>query len=116
MDNVVKIGAVLDTIKTLKDGSFKISFESGELPSEVGAKLLDLRRQYGWLLFCPETNTEIEIPTEPPREFKQDKTPSQRLRSVLYIWWTQLGSEGDFEVFYREKMEATIDHVKGKLD
>ena len=43
------------------------------------------------------------------------KTPSQRLRAVMYIWYQQSNRTVDFEVFYREKMEKLIDFVKGKL-
>jgi hypothetical protein len=44
------------------------------------------------------------------------KSASSRLRSVIFIWWEQLGKEGDFEVFYRMKMEKIIDTIKGKLN
>ena len=47
----------------------------------------------------------------------QKKTPSQRLRAVLYKNWEQ-NKEGydDFQLYYNFKMEKIIDHYKGKLD
>ena len=53
-----------------------------------------------------------------PLEAAEDKTktPSKRLRATLYVLWQQTGEQGDFEVFYREKMEKLIDFVKNKLD
>ena len=38
------------------------------------------------------------------------------MRAVMFVWWKQLGSNGDFEQFYRTKMEKMIEIVKGKLD
>lgn len=44
------------------------------------------------------------------------KSPSQRLRAVLFIWFEQQGRPGeDFEVFYRMKMNMLIDKIKEKL-
>jgi len=40
------------------------------------------------------------------------KTPSQRLRGVLFIWWKQSGEQGQFEDFYRNKMEEFINYIK----
>ena len=58
------------------------------------------------------------------REF-DTKTPSQRLRSVLYILWEQtqpkeVGPDGntvyvDFDLFYKRKMNELIRFVKDKL-
>lgn len=44
------------------------------------------------------------------------KSPSQRLRAVLFVWWEQKGRPDDFEVFYRMKMEQLINVVKNKLE
>jgi len=38
------------------------------------------------------------------------------MRAVIFCYWQQLGGEGDFEVFYREKMEMMIGWVREKLD
>lgn len=44
------------------------------------------------------------------------KTPSQRIRAVLYILFNQ-DNEGmdDFEVYYRNKLEKYIEMLKGKI-
>lgn len=114
--NAIKLAATLEAIKTLKDGSFKITFESQELPPEEGAALLNLRRSMGWLIYASMDAGQVEIPNEPPAEFKADKTPSQRLRGVLYIWWEQAGKKETFDAFYRAKIETIIGWVKDKLE
>jgi hypothetical protein len=43
------------------------------------------------------------------------KTPSKRLRNVLYRLWEQ-ENEGEFKDFYKTKMEILIEHFKNKLD
>jgi hypothetical protein len=44
------------------------------------------------------------------------KTPGQRLRATIYVWWQQAGEQGDFETFYLHKMEKIIEGVKSKLE
>jgi len=44
------------------------------------------------------------------------KTPSKRLRAVLFLMWKQLGEVGDFETYYRVQVEKVIEHLKAKLD
>lgn len=46
---------------------------------------------------------------------RDSKTPSQRLRAVLFVWWQSLGAKGNFDQWYAEKMEKIIDGVKTKL-
>jgi len=52
----------------------------------------------------------VEVTTEAER-----KTPSQRLRACLHVWWQQLGSNGSFANFYSDQMEKLITFVKTKL-
>lgn len=115
MSEPVKAPALLDKITTLKDGSVKLVFETQELSAQMAANLLEQRNQQGWLIFAP-SNSTVTVPDEPPPEFKADKTPSQRLRAVLFVLWKQEGSKADFDAFYRGKMERMIDWVKDKLE
>ena len=46
----------------------------------------------------------------------EGKTKSQRMRAVLFVYWTQLGEQGEFKEFYSIQMEKMIEHYKSKLD
>jgi hypothetical protein len=111
---MIKVGAILDGIKTMSDGTLKLAFALNEVNKEVGAEIITMHREFGWLLFSP--TPEISAPEEPPVELDVKKTPGQRLRSVLYILWEQTGKNDDFETFYRKKMEMIIGWVKDKLE
>lgn len=45
-----------------------------------------------------------------------EKTPSQRIRAVLFLLWKQEGEQGTFDAFYNAKCEKIIEHLKSKLD
>lgn len=115
MINHVKVGASVHKVSTLVDGSVKAEFVTQELGDKDCAALMGLRKKVGWLIFAPQ-NTEIEIPRESPVEFKGDKTPSQRLRGVLYRLWEQGKQEMTSDEFYKVQMAKLIDHFKAKLE
>lgn len=118
MENkIVQFSAQIDGIRTLKDGGLKISVDTQELPSDEKALLFGFSNKQIWAVF-KETEIkpeEIEI-VEPDTEFKSDKTPSQRLRAVLFRYYEQnYSTQKTFEEFYREIMEKLINQYKDKL-
>lgn len=68
--------------------------------------------------------TPIGEAVEPPIEVKTDiqtKTPSARLRGVLFVLFKQLDGRGllkgkSFELFYSEQMNRVIDDYKAQLE
>jgi len=111
---MIKQPAILDTIRDLKDRSGKLAFVTRELSNNEFNKLRDLRGLEGWILFDLNEIQEEEIPKEPAE--MESKTPSQRLRSVLFILWKQQGEKGEFKEFYRKRMEEIIQAIKNKLE
>lgn len=120
-DNVVQVPATLDGVKTLQDGTLRITFETQETTrdkaGELGLRLFRSLKTYGWLLFGSE-GAEVTIPDEPPPGRREKKTPSKRLRDVLFRLHEKVktGRDDDFESFYAQKMEEFIRFVKGKID
>ena len=114
---MIKLQAQVTGISTKVDGSIKITSVTRELPGSDAAELLNLRGKEIWqLIDAGETNLTAEaIPQEAPKPGVGSKTPSQRLRAVIFVWWQQEGKDGDFEVFYNSKMEQLIDFCKAKL-
>jgi len=46
----------------------------------------------------------------------EGKSPSQRLRNVLYVKWSQSSTKAAFDVWYISAMERLIDSVKAQLE
>ena len=113
MNKGFTVEAIVTRISSMVDGGLSIGLHTKELSAEEKAKIMDFHNQAGWLLFKENEVEEKEIPTQ-QAEFGI-KTPSQRLRSVLYVLWEQKGAPGDFDVFYRSRMEQFIDDIKAQL-
>lgn len=112
--NYFQFEASLDGVSYLADGGVSLRFSTKELNAEDRVKVSYFHRHYGWVMFKENQFAEEEIPTGDADE--GDKSPSQRLRAVLYVMWIQHGKKGDFESFYRRSIEEAINRVKKLLD
>ena len=52
----------------------------------------------------------------PLTQEKGSKSPAQRLRGCLWVLWDKEGRKGDFEAFYCQKMENSINALKEQLN
>jgi hypothetical protein len=112
----ILIPASVQGMNPKQDRSWKLVFETRELSGEHVKVLADNLQGEGWLLFSPNDDIELkDIPEEPAEA--GTKTPSERLRSVLYVLWEQRGKPGGtFEPWRITQMEKLIEHVKTQLD
>ena len=88
----------------MKDGSLKITLVTRALdPNTMAEIFYSLNSEV----------VQIDIPEE-----TDDKSPSQRLRAVLYVLWEQQWKErfSTFALFYAHYMEKIIDQIKEKLE
>ena len=112
--------AFLESYRSLKDRTLKLVYETSELSPEQMATLHTSVNKSGFLAFNTEPFASKDLQFISDLEVDYDdpgKTPSKRLRGVLYRNWEQT-PEGykTFEDYYRSKMEVILVHFKGKLD
>ncbi len=104
----------MGSVTSRVDGGVAFRVITPELTLDQRATLLGLHGKNVRCMLEP-----IDVPVsglEVVETEKDAKTPCQRLRAVLYIWWVQEGKKEVFEVFYAAKMEKMIEWVKAKLD
>ena len=114
MTDKILIQALLDGVSHRKDGSLGIRFLTQEMPAQDKLVLIELLNTFGWVCFSPSEVEAADIPETQADDTR--KTPSQRLRAVLYLLYKQGEQLETFDAYYREKMEKLIEHYKGKLD
>lgn len=112
--------AILESYRSLKDKSIKVVFETNELTPEQMMGVTAGHQQYGFLAFKMNDfkKNELDVIESLKTDFEDNgKTPSQRLRAVLFVNFQQ-APEGykTFVDYYNAKMEIIINHYKGKLD
>jgi len=113
----ITLPTIINPPRIRKDGSSSISFDTRELDSEELFTIMSLRNSEGWLCFAPNED-EIEIPED--KAEVDTKSPSQRVRSVMYILYKQDVTKGRytglFQTYYGDKLEKYIEFLKGKID
>jgi len=111
---------ILESYRSLKDGTLKLSFETGELSPQEMADIHFSLNKVGYLAYAPDpfATHEMEEIDKLKVEFDDTgKPPSQRLRAVLYRLWEQKPEGYEIsEDYYRAKMEKLINHFKNKLE
>lgn len=114
---ILQVPAYIHKLETTADRGVKLIVYTQELDPTQASFVFQLKDRHGFFLFKEGEFREEEIAHLPDfvPEFKSDKTPSQRLRGVLYRVW-ELGERiQDFDSFYKSKMEELIEHFKAKL-
>lgn len=110
---LIQVPASVVGMNPRQDRSWNIKFETQELSGEDVKTLANNFQGEGWLVFSPNEIALKDVPTDTAEAGV--KSPSQRLRAVIYILWQQRGGKGDFESFYRTYLGTLIEYVKSKL-
>ena len=102
---------MLNNFTPKKDGSITIKFDSRELSAEEYLMVLGFRNVEGWLLFsenkemkAPDIDAELDL-----------KSPSERLKNALYVYYKDKPRVNTFNSFYNENMEKIIQLVLNKM-
>lgn len=119
-EQLFQVPATVTKVSSMSGRSLRLQVDTQEnLSDEQMSKIMSLFDKYGYFCFLADdreidTLDLIDIPPLKKRE-EDNKSPAQKLRAVLYVFWSQNGEQGDFEVFYRSKMDKFINAVKEKL-
>ena len=114
MTDKILIQALLDGVSHRKDGSLGVRFLLQEMSAQDKLVLIELLNTFGWVCFSPSEVEATDIPETQADDTR--KTPSKRLRDVLFVLYKQGEQLDSFDLYYRQKMEKFIEHIKGKLN
>jgi hypothetical protein len=105
------IPATIEKIET-KARYARITIDTQEnLTTDQLAELFTLHEKVGWFFFLPDNQKPTDQVALPEIRLEDgEKSPSQRLRAVLFIYWQQKGSKDDFELRAWSKNEQAMFH------
>ena len=114
MSKALSCPVILSSASTRADGSVGIRLSTPELKPEEKTAIFELQGLELTMFLKPadgQMTDLVEVKSE-----LEEKTPSQRLRAVLFLLWKQQADAVEFEQFYRQKMNGIIEHLKLKLN
>jgi hypothetical protein len=113
------LSGTVETISTRQDGTVKFTYGTQELDSRMAGDLFQLRNKYVKCFLSDSNITEMEaglIDQTPIKNGKKVKTPSQRLRAVIFKVHEDQCISAPFEDFYNNEIERIIDQYKSTLN
>lgn len=111
-----QIQAVLSKASTMADNTVRLQFDCQETTPDEMATLFDMKNKIGWLFFQESRVSLDDLKSLPEIKVERgQKTPSERLRAVLYVLWESEPSGMNFDNFYIMKVNSLIDWIKTKL-
>lgn len=121
-NNTIQFAAIIDGVTKKKDGTLSVKLGTQELGPQDTAQIFEYGNQQIWIAFKDEPieSHELIVPKDFVPEFPGEKSPSKRLKDVLYVYWKQLSEIGKItkssDQFYRDQMEKITNHIKDKLE
>lgn len=117
MEDLFQVPATIQKVETIEDMCIRLKIDTiKELNAEETAKIFKLKKKNGWLVFKSTDIIPSDVPDLPVSE-SSNKTPSQRLRGVLFVYWeTKTNKQELFDTFYNRVYEEIIKKYKEKLD
>lgn len=121
---LLQIPAEITKVTTMSHDSLRLQVDTQEdLIPQAQAMIFGFKGKLGVFAFAKSEVREEEliIPNFRPSE-EDNKSPSQRLRGVLFKVWEHRGrvdrykNKCDFEIFYRQEMEHIMDEYKRILE
>lgn len=115
---MITIAGQIEAISSRKDKTIKLTIGTQELNPNQAAQLFTLTQQFCYLGLKQETFTkeDSDLIDNLKTDLETQKTPSQRLRGILYLNYQQ-DNKGykDFSTYYQSEMEKICEHYKNKL-
>jgi hypothetical protein len=121
MNEPIFLPVIVEGIGTRADRTLKITLGTQELtPAEAG-RLFSLHQSAAYVMIKEElfNSAERDLLDKIQADATEynGKTPSQRLRNVLYrVYETDPQSFNDFTRYYEYQMERLISHFKNKIE
>lgn len=116
---MIILPAQIEGLTSRKDKTIKVTFGTQELSPVDAAQVFTLNQRFCYIAIKEETFQQDELDSldSIKTDLESNKTPSQRLRGILYINYQQ-DNEGykDFTTYYISKMDKLCEHFKSKLD
>jgi len=113
---IFQIPATLFQIKSMSHW-WRLTFDTQEniTPGQMSV-ISDWMNKIGWLTYSAHLIEASDIASLPEIKTDDTKTPSQRLRAVLFRMWEQ-NKEGHetFTTYYEMRMDKLINFYKEKL-
>jgi len=119
---ILQLPAIISKITSMSNRSLRVNVDSNEdLTDEQMQQVMSKLERYGWFCFLEDSQIKeedlIKLPPLPKKE-KEEKTPSQRLRGRMFVYYKEKISKdkGGFNQWYEKQLDKIGDNYLDKLN
>ena len=122
--NIIVFEGGIDSLRTLADRTVRVQLQTPELPAETVKQMYSLLKIPGYVVVSAnpvsremiDEVSKMHDDSEISQSISSPKTPSQRLRAVLYkVWSTHHSDRMSFREYYSDTMTEITNHYGDKL-
>ena len=115
---LLKVPATISKVTTMADNTLRLNVDTQETSSEDKAAIMELYNQLGVFLFHPTDIKEEDLVSLPDiKTDKGQKTPSQRLRNRMFVYYKDRYKKDDgFESWYISEIERIGNSYLDKIN
>jgi len=111
----IQFPAQITKVETTADKGLRIKMVTPELSGADKTTLFNYGESQIWCALDETAIDTMDVPDYVP-DFKGEKSPSERMKAVLYLVGRKLKTNLTDRQFYEAEMEKIINHYKSKLD
>ena len=124
-NEVFQVPGTITKIQTMVHKSLRLQIDTQEnISANDISRLMDLYEVLGWMTFISRENKSmikpedlVDLPVLDISKFDMEKSPSKRLRDVLFIYHKQKGGDPkEFDNWYVREMSKVTEHYKNQLE
>lgn len=109
MSDLLQLPAIISKISSKGNRALKIVIDTNEDLTDIQMQEIMCNiEQYGWFCFLQDKNIKeediVKLPPLPARE-KTEKTPSQRLRDRMFVYYKEKIKGDDFNSWHEKQLE-----------
>lgn len=113
--DIIQFSCQIDAVSAKNDRTLSIKLGTQELSANETSRIFYLMEKQIWVAFAetPLTKEDLNIPEVQVE--KGRKTPSQRLRDRMFVYFKESKKEGRFDDWYERSLEQIGDKYLEKL-
>lgn len=112
----IQFSALIDGVVAKKDRTLTLKIGTQEMTADDASYIFSLMGNQVYIALAETGIESMDVPEIVP-ELKGEKTPSQRLKSVIYVAWNEKTDKKiPFPRYYEDYMSKLIEQLKDKLN
>lgn len=113
--NPIQFSAQIDSAKANNDRTLSLKVDTQELSSEDTSKIFNLFQKQIWIALSETSISKEQLNIPEVVDEMDKKSPSQRLRDRMFIYFKDKKPGGDFDIWYKTQLEKIGQNYLDKL-